>query len=101
MQYIFMAAGKGTRLHPLTLMHPKALYQLDENITILQRMINMIKKFDGNAKIIIVTGYMHSVIENEITDTEFVYNPFYKIFITAYKFFTALYKCFTSSVIGK
>ncbi len=79
MQYIFMAAGKGTRLHPLTLMHPKALYQLDENITILQRMINMIKKFDGNAKIIIVTGYMHSVIENEITDAEFVYNPFYEV----------------------
>ena len=73
-----MAAGKGTRLQPLTLRHPKSLYQLDENITILQRMVNLIKKFDNNAKIIIVTGYMHHSIENNINGADFVYNPFYE-----------------------
>ena len=46
MKYIFMVAGKGTRLHPLTLKHPKSIYKLDENTTLLQRMVQLIKKYD-------------------------------------------------------
>ncbi len=30
MKYIFMVAGKGTRLQPLTLKHPKSMYKLDD-----------------------------------------------------------------------
>ena len=52
MKYIFMVAGKGTRLQPLTLSHPKSMYKLDENTTLLQRMVALIKKYDEEADII-------------------------------------------------
>ena len=78
MKYIFLVAGKGTRLHPLTLKHPKSMYKLDENVTILQRMVELIRKYDNEADIVIVTGHMHKKIEEQIHDATFVYNPFYE-----------------------
>ena len=33
MTYIILSAGKGVKLQPLTLNHPKSLYKLDDNIT--------------------------------------------------------------------
>ena len=79
MTYIFLVAGKGLRLHPLTLKHPKSLYKLDENTTILQRMINLIKKHDKNAEIIVVTGFMSNSIKEQIDGAIFIDNPFYGI----------------------
>lgn len=79
MTYIFMVAGKGARLHPLTLRQPKSLYKLDKNTTILQRMVNLIKKYDHDAEIVIVDGFMHETIEAEIRDVIYVYNPFYEV----------------------
>ena len=78
MKYIFLVAGKGTRLHPLTLKHPKSMYKLDENVTILQRMVELIRKYDNKADIVIVTGHMHKKIEEQIYGATFVYNPFYE-----------------------
>ena len=78
MKYIFFVAGKGTRLHPLTLKHPKSMYKLDENVTILQRMVELIRKYDNKADIVIVTGHMHKKIEEQIYGATFVYNPFYE-----------------------
>lgn len=74
-----MVAGKGTRLQPLTLKHPKSMYKLDENTTLLQRMVSVIKRHDKNADIVIVTGHMHKSIEEQVSGVEFVYNPFYEI----------------------
>ena len=79
MKYIFMVAGKGTRLHPLTLKHPKSMYKLDENTTLLQRMVQLIKKYDKDADIVIVTGHMHRAIEEQVQGVKFVYNPFYEV----------------------
>jgi len=79
MTYIFLVAGKGLRLHPLTLKHPKSLYKLDENTTILQRMINLIKKYDKNAEIIVVTGFMSNSIKEQIDGAIFIDNPFYGV----------------------
>ena len=79
MKYIFMVGGKGTRLHPLTLKNPKSMYKLDENTTLLQRMVTLIKKNDENADIVIVTGYMHKIIEEQFQDVAFFYNPFYAV----------------------
>ena len=78
MKYIFLVAGKGTRLHPLTLKHPKSMYKLDGNVTILQRMVELIRKYDNEADIVIVTGHMHKKIEEQIYGVTFVYNPFYE-----------------------
>jgi len=79
MTYIFLVAGKGLRLHPLTLKHPKSLYKLDENTTILQRMINLIKKYDKDAEIIVVTGFMSNSIKEQIDGAIFIDNPFYGV----------------------
>lgn len=79
MRYIFLVAGKGTRLQPLTLKHPKSMYRLDENTTLLQRMVKLIRKCDSHAEIIIVTGHMHESIEEQVENAVFLYNPFYDV----------------------
>lgn len=79
MKYIFLAAGKGTRLQPLTLKHPKSMFKLDKDTTVIKRMVNLIKKFDPEADVVAVTGHMHKSIENEVEGVSFVYNPFYEV----------------------
>ena len=79
MTYIILSAGKGLRLQPLTLNHPKSLYKLDSNTTILQRLVRMIRRYDSEAEIVVVVGYMYNQIERELEDDNvvFVHNPFY------------------------
>ena len=79
MTYIILVAGKGEKLQPLTLKHPKSLYRLNENTTVLQRMVRKIRQFDRNAEIVVVVGYMYESIVNEMKDENihFVHNPFY------------------------
>lgn len=79
MKYIFLVAGKGSRLQPLTLNHPKSMFKLDENTTLIRRMVNLIKKNDDDADIIVVTGHMHTSIEADLEGVTFVNNPFYEV----------------------
>lgn len=79
MRYIFLVAGKGSRLYPLTLQYPKSLYKLDKETTVLTRMIDLIKKYDSEADIIVVIGFMSQVIKNELKGVTFVHNPFYEV----------------------
>lgn len=79
MTYILLTAGKGSRLHPLTLKYPKSLYKLDKGTTVLQRMVNLIKKHDKDARIIAVVGFMSAQIKSEVIDVEFIQNPFYEV----------------------
>lgn len=79
MKYIFLVAGKGTRLQPLTLKLPKSMFKLDNHTTVIKRMVNLIKKYDKEADIVVVTGHMHQSIEKEIEGATFVYNPFYEV----------------------
>lgn len=79
MTYIFLAAGKGTRLHPLTLNYPKSLYRLDRNTTVLQRMVDLIKKHDKKADIIVVTGFLSETVKKGLEGVKFVHNPFYEV----------------------
>lgn len=79
MKYIFLVAGKGTRLQPLTLKHPKSMYRLDKETTLIQRMVKYIRKYDDNADIVVVTGFMHEMFENALEDVTIVYNPFYEV----------------------
>lgn len=74
-----MVAGKGSRLQPLTLKHPKSMFKLDKNTTLIKRMVNLIRKFDTEADIVVVTGHMHKSIEEELNGVTFVYNPFYEV----------------------
>jgi choline kinase len=81
MTYIILAAGVGTRLHPLTLNQPKSLYKLDKNMTVLRRMAKLIRKNDINAEIVVVTGFMEDSLEKELSEENiiFVKNPFYAV----------------------
>lgn len=81
MTYIVLSAGKGTKLQPLTLNHPKSLYKLDEKTTILQRLVRKIRKYDSEAEIVVVIGYMYKQIQKELEDdnVKFVHNPFYSV----------------------
>ena len=66
MTYIILAAGKGSNLHPLTLKYAKTSYKLDENTTVLQRMVRSIRKEDKNAEIVVVVGYRAEDIKKEL-----------------------------------
>ena len=79
MTYIILSAGRGVKLQPLTLNHPKSLYKLDDNTTILQRLVRTIRHYDPEAEIIVVVGYMYKQIKKELEydNVNFVHNPFY------------------------
>lgn len=79
MRYIILTAGKGSRLHPLTLQYPKSLYRLDKDTTVLKRMVTLIKKYDEQADIIVVVGFMCNEVKKEIQGVTFVENPFYAV----------------------
>lgn len=81
MTYIVLVAGQGKNLQPLTLSYPKTLYKLDGNTTVLQRLVRFIRKYDKNAEIVIVVGFMYQHIQKELEDDNvlFVHNPFYEV----------------------
>jgi choline kinase len=81
MTYIILAAGQGKKLHPLTLSHPKTLYKLDGNTTVLQRLVRSIRKYDKDAEIVLIVGFMCKHIQTELQDdnVKFVHNPFYAV----------------------
>jgi choline kinase len=77
MTYIILAAGSGTRLHPITLRLPKTLFSLDASTTILSRMADSIRRFDGDAQIIVVTGFQRERLTQHVSNVEWVHNPFF------------------------
>lgn len=81
MTYIILAAGKGNNLQPLTLKYAKTSYKLDEDTTVLQRMVRSIRKVDKNAEIVVVIGYKAEEIKRELDgeNVHFVMNPFYEV----------------------
>jgi len=75
---IILAAGTGSRLRPFTENMPKALFKLGQNVTIAERMVNIVKS-NLDAEICVVTGFLHERIENLLQGASFVYNPFYNV----------------------
>jgi choline kinase len=74
-----LAAGKGTRLHPLTFNCPKCLFNIDKNYTIIQRIIDLIHKYDNDAHVVTVVGFMYQNVKEQVNGTEFIYNPFFNV----------------------
>ncbi len=81
MNYIMLVAGRGSRLQPLTNDMPKSLFHLDKDVTIIDRMVQIIRKYDPTGKIILVTGFMHEMIEKTLKNQEiiFIHNPYYSV----------------------
>lgn len=81
MTYIILAAGKGNNLQPLTLKYAKTSYRLDEETTVLQRMVRTIRRADKDAEIVVVVGYKAAEVKKELEGENviFVMNPFYEV----------------------
>lgn len=81
MTYIILAAGRGKNLQPLTINHPKTLYKLDHDTTVLQRLVRTIRHYDKDAEIVAVIGFMYQSIVKELEEENvlFVQNPFYSV----------------------
>lgn len=81
MRYVILAAGRGTRLYPLTKVQPKCLFQLTEDTTVIQRIIEQICKYDNEAKITVVLGFMKEKIKEKLENKKinFIENPFYEV----------------------
>lgn len=81
MTYIILAAGKGNNLQPLTLKYAKTSYKLDEDTTVLQRMVRSIRHVDKNAEIVVVVGFKAETLKSELDgeNVKFVMNPFYEV----------------------
>ena len=81
MTYIILAAGKGNNLQPLTLKYAKTSYKLDEDTTVLQRMVRSIRQVDKNAEIVVVVGFKAETLKAELDgeNVKFVMNPFYEV----------------------
>lgn len=77
MNYIILAAGKGTRLHPFTKNLPKCMLHIGRGETVAQRMVKMIKKHDPRAKITYVLGFKHEDAVKVISGCNIIVNPFY------------------------
>jgi len=65
MKYIILAAGKGTRVLPLTLNTPKVLLTLNSKVTLLDYQLNQLIKTKNCQEIIIVAGYKIDMIKQK------------------------------------
>ena len=81
MKYIVLAAGKENNLQLLILKYAMTSYKLDENTTVLQRMVRSIRRTDKNVEIVIVIGYKVEEIKKELEskNVKFIMNPFYEV----------------------
>jgi choline kinase len=82
MRAIIIAAGKGTRLYPLTKNTPKSLLEIGKGLTLLESQLHSLK--ENNIKdVTIIVGYRAEQIEAKLKkyDGDFnintIFNPFY------------------------
>lgn len=82
MRAIIIAAGKGTRLYPLTKNTPKSLLEVGEGLTLLETQLHSLHE-NGIRDISIIVGYKAEQIEAKIQkyrddfNITTVFNPFY------------------------
>ncbi|MTI29342.1 sugar phosphate nucleotidyltransferase, partial [Xanthovirga aplysinae] len=78
-----LAAGKGTRLMPLTKNTPKSLLELGDGTTLLERQISNAVQSKLFSEIVILTGYKHEQIDAKVKEYKeeikisTIYNPFF------------------------
>ncbi|SDD80758.1 sugar phosphate nucleotidyltransferase [Sporomusa acidovorans] len=83
MKLFILAAGKGTRLWPLTKNTPKSLIDLGDGTTILERQITTAIESNLFNEIIIITGYKAEQIDAKVVEygknikITTLYNPFF------------------------
>lgn len=81
MKIVLLAAGLGTRLKPLTDNCPKSLLKISDNISVIERTIEMINNI-CECEIIVVTGYKRIKFEevlSKYSNCTIINNPFYRV----------------------
>lgn len=82
MRAIIIAAGKGTRLWPLTKNTPKSLLDVGQGLTLLEAQLHSLAE-NNIHDVVIIVGYRAEQIEAKVKEYEkdfnirTVYNPFY------------------------
>ena len=82
MRAIIIAAGKGTRLYPLTKNTPKSLIEIGKGITMLESQLHSLRE-NQIKDVSIIVGYRAEQIEAKVKkyqndfNISIVYNPFY------------------------
>jgi choline kinase len=82
MRAIIIAAGKGTRLWPLTKNTPKSLLDVGQGLTLLEAQLHSLAE-NNIRDIVIIVGYRAEQIEAKVREyqndfnIQTVYNPFY------------------------
>lgn len=87
MKVFILAAGKGTRLYPLTKKVPKALIELRNGLTPLDFQLKILKKFGFNKKEIFIIGGHKFETLKKYTDFQVVFNEKYEIYNNIYTFY--------------
>lgn len=77
MKAILMAAGYGGRISQFT-NEPKSLLKINDK-SIIRHTVEML--LNNNIKVVVITGFKHKLIENELNDlnVKIYYNPFYRV----------------------
>ena len=104
MKLFILAAGKGSRLYPLTKDKPKSLIQLRDGSTLLERQIEVAADSGAFECIHIITGYLSHMIEERIATyreqrVEVVYNPYWDVSNNLLSLWTAHYLMLDSDFV--
>lgn len=85
MRLFILAAGKGTRLWPLTKNYPKVLIDFGDGFSLLENHINRANECGYITEIVVITGYLHEKIEKFLSEVDSAvpiktsFNPFYDL----------------------
>ena len=88
MKVIILAAGKGTRLMPLTKDKPKCLIEIAPGRTLLETQLNALQHIEPS-EVVVITGYRSAQIEEQVRlwqeqerypmKITIVFNPFFDL----------------------
>ncbi len=85
MRLIILAAGKGSRLWPLTKETPKSLLKLEDGSTMLERQLHEAVNCKYIDRVTVITGYRSDMVEKKIEEfkeifpVDYIFNPLYNI----------------------
>lgn len=84
MKVIFLSAGRGLRMLPLTKDIPKPLLDIAPGVTIIDSQLKSLVECQGIKEVIFIVGYKAEMIEERVKNFDklkvsFIYNPFYMV----------------------
>ena len=108
MKTIILAAGRSTRMYPITLKYPKCLLELKPGKTIIEHQVEMLNKC-GIKDVIVIVGYLkekiQEVLKNKVrykTFNDFVkYNNLHTLYSIKYELNDDLIILYSDVIFGE